>query len=68
MDGKHTLDGRDTLQAARARGDWEAHGRIWEERRLAEVTGDEAAVARMLDLDERAIDLHAQWTVEGFLP
>lgn len=33
------------LQAARTAGDWEAHARIWEERRLAEVDADEAAIS-----------------------
>ena len=34
------------LEAARAAGDWDAHTRIWEERRVASVEADEAAVKR----------------------
>jgi len=34
------------LKAASAAGDWDAHARIWDERRVAEVAADEAAIAK----------------------
>jgi hypothetical protein len=40
-----TRDFAAELQAARAAEDWAAHERIWEERRLAEVACDEAALS-----------------------
>jgi hypothetical protein len=45
MKGETDMTTRDftaELEAAREAGNWDAHARIWEERRLAEVESDEA--------------------------
>lgn len=43
------------LDAAAANADWEAHARIWEERRCAEVDHDEVSMAEWLVHSEHPI-------------
>ena len=48
------------LAAAREAGDWAAHERIWEERRVGSVAADEAILAGIDGLSEQARDAVAK--------
>jgi hypothetical protein len=51
---KVRYDYAERLRQAAIEGDWELHARIWEERRVADVEADEAALALELAADQGA--------------
>jgi hypothetical protein len=69
-----TRDFTAELKAARDAEDWSAHERIWEERRHADVSRDEAALmtegqAKRLaswDVDYYARKIRGQWCVWSY--